>query len=256
MVLFYHLSLGLQIYFSRFSQLFAAPPHAGAFWASAPTAKGPLASREHPDARETCDVPSLLSPERREGDWGISPASSCGMVLGKGGRAQDGGPRRERPFAPDRSADHARRGKGGRPRVGAGVLDSPTFSDFQRLGPPRAPAPTEEDGRYRGSAGDQRSPLRQGTSIGTRWAAVPVAPTIGRRNPRRTAEPCSALRGADADRRATKGRPYGKGRGESAASLRFFVVVPNSELRIPNCLSGSPPRRPSGTSGAGSGPCC
>ena len=84
------------------------------------------------------------------------------------------------------------------------------------------------------SAGDQRSPLRHGTSVGARRTAVPVAPTIGRRNPRRTAEQCSALRGADA-----YSADYGRG-------PRFSALIPNSELRIPH---------PSAFSAASAGPC-
>ena len=54
-------------------------------------------------------------------------------------------------------------------------------------------------------AGDQRSPLRYGTGIGARRTAVPVAPNIGRRNPPRAAERCSALRGAERIWRARYG---------------------------------------------------
>ena len=122
-----------------------------------------------------------------------------------------------------------RAGDGGRD------LDSPTFSDFQRLGPPRASAPTERTERRRGSAGCRgRQPLQRGTrrrrkSAGDRkgrpygedGTSTALADDIPQsRSQARVTAPfrqgghclrpsVSAGWDVDANRRATKGRPYG-----------------------------------------------
>ena len=91
-------------------------------------------------------------------------------------------------------------------------------------------SPSNAAGRSRIRLATKGRPYGMGPSVGARRTAVPVAPTIGRRNPRRAAEQCSALRGADA---------YSAGDQRSPLRERFAFLRPHSEIRTPNSASVS-----------------
>ena len=178
----------------------------------------------------------FLSPSNAAGRCRNRRATK-GRPYGMGrASAQDGrrSPQR-RPLAgeiraePPSNARRYGRGRvfGGRPKV------APTLSlrTSAHTGVAiRFLSPSNAAGRSRIRLATKGRPYGMGPSVGARRTAVPVAPTIGRRNPRRAAEQCSALRGADA---------YSAGDHRSPLREKSAFLRPHSKFRTPNSASVS-----------------